>query len=447
MRLINRAIASRVPQCSSCRNRWYYDSHPLVSFVMSPGGGVLCSECVAVFARAPTEEAVVVSRVLDVYRILIDAASGQSEVEHARDLSKQGWRLTHLLGHVGEPAVAAAMMKPHGRGPHFEELEALMARALPTPQEETPPMQMGLPRLRCSFCHRVQRDTSILYHFHKQPGTMGMTLCAECHIVACELLRRHGCLPEIRVDIRPDIPYTVNKRIAPPSNTCSFCESLRDDDMLLRGPHDAIVCFRCVTALLKMVRDDEQRRGRNYPGVTVQDYAFMPANDLRTRTRDILKEGARWYPRTWTHKRKDGISACMYRSPSGIRVRVCTDMMPAPQGWITKDASTERPPITSEASLYPEVPPKPLSRRCAFCHQEWKNVPGMGRNKHANPAIPDAGTLQIKDLNLEICYECIVLANDTFEQDGTVFASASEAEENVPVIWTPTDNGEPQSRE
>ena len=214
--------------------------------------------------------------------------------------------------------------------------------------------------------------------------------------------------------------------------------------MLLTGPVGITICFRCVTALLSQVRDDEQRRGCTYAGVTVQDYAFMSADELRTRTRDILKGGARWYPLTWAHKRKDAISNCMYRSASGIRVRVCTDLMPVPLGWITEDAPTEGPPTDSRASFHPGMPRKPLSRRCAFCQQDWKNVPGMGRNKHANPAIPDAGTLQVTDLNLEICYECIVLANDTFEQAGSVFATASDAEENVPVIWTPTDNGEPR---
>jgi len=71
----------------------------------------------------------------------------------------------------------------------------------------------------------------------------------------------------------------------------------------------------------------------------------------------------------------------------------------------------------------------------------------MGRGRQATGAIPDAGALVIADRNHEICYECIVLANDTFEQDGAVFATAADAEENVPVIWTATDNGQLSDRE
>ena len=445
MRLINRAAATRVPQCSMCHKRSHEAPHYFAAFVISPGGVVLCNFCAATLLSASLEEAVTVSRVHDIYRILVDAAPGPSEVERAADLSKQGWQLTHLYGHVGEPAVAAAMMKSPGRGRNYEELDALLRQRLPKLPEGRPKIRNDLPRWRCSFCRRGKRDTLMQYYSHKQPGNMAITLCADCLIVACEVFRRHGCLPEVRVEYGVISPDTATKRLSALPDTCCFCGSLRDHDMLLTGPGGVTICFRCVAALLKQIRDDERHRGRDYPGVAVQDYSFMSADDLRTRTRDILKEGARWYPLTWTHKRKDAISTSIYRSPSGTRARVCTDMTPAPQGWITKDAPTEGPPITSKASLYPEVPPKPLSRRCAFCHQEWKNVPGMGRNKHANPAIPDAGTL-VKDLNLEICYECIVLANDTFEQDGTVFASASEAEENVPVVWTPTDNAEAQSR-
>jgi hypothetical protein len=429
-----------------CHKRSYDAPQYFAAFVISPGGVVLCNVCAATLLSASLEEAVTVSRVHDIYRILIDAAPGPSEVERAVDLSKQGWQLTHLHGHVGEPAVAAAMMKSPGRARNYDALNALLRQRLPKLPEGRPKVRNDLPRWRCSFCRRGKRDTLMQYYSPKEPGNMAIMLCADCLIVACEVFRRHGCLPEVRVEYRVFSPDTVTKRLAPLPDTCRFCGSTRAEDMLLTGPVGITICFRCVTALLSQVRDDERHRGGNYPGVPVLDYSFMSADELRTRTRDILKEGARWYPLTWTHKRKDAISACMYRSPSGIRVRVCTDMVPVPQGWITKDAPTERPPTDSSASFHPGMPPKPLSRRCAFCRQDWEHVPGMGSSRHANGATPDAGTL-VKDLNLEICYECIVLANDTFEQAGSVFANASDAEENVPVIWTPTDNGELSDRE
>ena len=427
MRLINRAVVARVPQCSMCHNGGDYASRPLKSFVMSPGGVVLCNYCAATLLDASLEEAVAVSGVHDIYRILTNAAPGPSEVERAVDLSKHGWQLTHLHGHVGEPAVAAAMMNSPGRGRNYEELDALLRQRLPKLPEGRPKVRNDLPRWRCSFCRRGKRDTLMQYYSPKQPGNMAITLCADCLIVACEVFRRHGCLPEVRVEYGVISSDTVGKGPAHFPDTCRFCGSTRAEDMLLTGPGAVTICFRCVASLLKQVRDDERHRERDYPGVAVQDYSFMSADDLRTRTQDILKEGARWYPLTWTHKRKDAISTSIYRSPSGARVRVCTDMMPVPQGWITKDTPTERPLTDSSTSFQPGMPLKPLSRRCAFCRQDWEHVPGMGSSRHANPAIPDAGTLQIKDLNLEICYECILLANDTFEQAGSVFATASDS--------------------
>ena len=199
MRLINRAVATRVPQCSMCHNRQYNALRPLASFVMSPGGVVLCNYSAAALLDASLEEAVEVSRVQDIYRILTGAAPDQSEVEQARDLSKQGWIVTHLHGHVGGPAVVAAMMKPPGRARDYDALKALLLQRLPKRPEGRPKVWQERPRLRCSFCHRGKRDTLMLYHTPKEPGTMAITLCADCLIVACELLRRHGCLPEVRV--------------------------------------------------------------------------------------------------------------------------------------------------------------------------------------------------------------------------------------------------------
>jgi hypothetical protein len=439
MRLINKAVATRVPQCSMCHNRRYNESRPLVSFVMSPGGVVLCNYCAVTHLDADLEEALAVSRVHDIYRILAGATPGQSEVEYAGNLSKHGWQLTHLHGHVGGPAVAAAMMKPPSRARDYDALHVLLLQRLPQPPEEIPEVQQHHPRLKCSFCRRGQRDTLLRYYSPKEPGNMAITLCADCLIVACQLLRKHGCLPEVRVEYRVHSPDMVVKWSAFPLDMCHFCGSLRDDDMLLTGPDGVTICFRCVAALLKQVRDDERHQGHDYPGVTVQDYSFMSAEDLRTRTKDILKGGARWYPLTWIHKRKDAISTSMYRSSFGIRVRVCTDMMPPPQAWITKDAPTERPPTDSSASFHLGMPRKPMSRRCAFCWQGWENVPGLGRSRQINAPIPDAGALVIADRHHEICYECIVLANDTFERDGSVLAPSSAAEENAPVVWTPIE--------
>jgi hypothetical protein len=431
-RFINRAVANRALQCALCQDR---RGQSLTSFVMSPGGGILCNRCVALLARAPTDEAVAVSRVHDVYRILTGVVPGQRAVELARDLSKQGLRLTHLHGHIGEPAVAAAMMKPHGQGPYYAELKALMDRGVPKPL-----MQLSL-RCRCSFCHRNQRDSLILYYKDEKPLGIRMTLCAECHIVACDLLQRHGCLPEIRPDIRVFCAYDMYRPDAPspPSNTCGFCDLSRDDDMLLRGPNRANICFRCVAGLLSQVRDDERNRECSYSGVTVQDYAFMSADELRSRTKDILKAGARWYPLTWTHQRKDATSTSMYRSPSGTRVRVRTDMISAPQAWITDDAATEKPPTDASASFHPGMPQKPPHRRCAFCHQDWGSVPGLGRGRRAKDLMPDGGALMTEEQDPGICYECIILANDTFEADGSVIGAASDTEDPVPVVWTPTD--------
>ena len=202
MRLINRAVANRVPQCSMCHNRRYNASRPLASFVMSPGGVVLCNYCAATHLDASLEEAVAVSRVHDFYRILDSAAPGQSEVEHAGELSKQGWQLTHLHGHVGGPAVAAAMMKPPGRTRDYDALDALLLQRMPKPPKRTRAVRKARPRFRCSFCHRGKRDALLRYYSPKEPGNMAITLCADCIIVACELLRRHGCLPEVHVEYR-----------------------------------------------------------------------------------------------------------------------------------------------------------------------------------------------------------------------------------------------------
>ena len=221
---------------------------------------------------------------------------------------------------------------------------------------------------------------------------------------------------------------------------CCFCGLAQPNEKwLLTGPGNLTICLHCVTTLLKQIRTDEQRRGRSYPSVAVLDYSFVSASELRVRTVDILQGPAQWHPFTWHLELDDGNSVCMYRSPTGVRVRLRTDKVPAPHGWIVAGAPIGGTHMNPQQGPHQGAQRKPLLKNCAFCQQAEEDVLGVGVSIHAAGAMPCADMLVTVDMNYAICYECILLAKDTFEQGWSSPVAPSAARDDMPVRWIPRE--------